>query len=78
MTKKRIKELAEVPELVCPEIPMLINTIENCYGRIAVYGRSDYAKKIYSYLRGNSHISLLWIEEEDFKYQISKKGGGIF
>ena len=53
ITHRQISELSEVVELVAPQLPMLINTIENAYQNIAVYGRSPYAKKIFEYLLQN-------------------------
>lgn len=69
MTVKEVETLSEASELVVPEIPMLINTIENAYARIAVYGTSDYAQKIYDYLSKNPYISVVRIDEAQLIYQ---------
>lgn len=68
MTKSAVKALKMCPELLCPEIPMLINTIENCYCNIAVYGKSPYAEKIYNYLKANQNIQVYRVDEKHFKY----------
>ena len=69
MTSKEVEALAEAKELIVPAIPRLINTIENTYLNIAVYGRSPYAEKIYQYLAGNQNIHVTRIQEENFIYQ---------
>lgn len=66
MMLHEVKALIDASELIMPEIPRLINTIENTYINIAVYGRSDYAEKIYQYLYANKNIQVTRIEEEDF------------
>lgn len=69
MLKTEVEELQEVAERVTPEIPMLVNTIENSYCHIAVYGESEYAEKIYCYLLENSNIHVIRIAEKDFEYR---------
>lgn len=65
ITSKEITDLKKASELVVPEIPMLINTIENTYANIAVYGICKYADKIYNYLSGNKSINVFRINDKD-------------
>lgn len=68
ITMKEVAGLQTASELVAPEIPMLINTIENTYENIAVYGKGKYADKIYKYLLGNKNINVFRIEEADLNF----------
>ena len=72
ITHRQISELSEVVELVAPQLPMLINTIENAYQNIAVYGRSPYAKKIFEYLLQNKEITVTYVEDSKLEYRDHK------
>lgn len=51
-------------DLIKPEIPPIFNTIENCYKKIGVYYTSSFGKKIFSYYKKNTNISLYCVNKE--------------
>ena len=52
-------------------IPPVINTIENCFKNIGVYFTHSFGRKIFSYLRKNTNISVTCINKE---LEIDKQG----
>ena len=72
ITRKEIENLQKAKELVLPHIPMLINTIENTYLNIAVYGQSEYAEEIYQYLHKNKNIRVVKVSKEQLFYTENK------
>lgn len=55
------------PEVACDNFPLYLNTIENAYHSIGIYGDNQISKMIKNYLQGNENIQIVEITDEDLK-----------
>ena len=46
-------------------IPLVINTIENCYKKICVIGTGDASKALFEYFKSNTHLDVIWKQQDD-------------
>ena len=58
VTSRDLLALDSNREFLSPDIPLMINTLENCYNSISVYGKSKYASGIRQYLEQNPNLDI--------------------
>lgn len=64
LTLKNLCVTYDRDDLLKIEIPPIFNSIENCFKKIGVYYTRSFGKRIFTYLRDNSYISVSCINRE--------------
>lgn len=64
LTLKELSIMNDREGLLKTNIPPIFNTIENCFENVGVYFTHSFGKKVFSYLRNNTNISVTCINEE--------------
>ena len=64
LTLKELSIMYDREGLIKTNIPPIFNTIENCFENIGVYFTHSFGRKVFSYLRNNTNISVTCINEE--------------